>query len=149
MSIKRYYLIIVSAEKQMFAGIIQKIQVTGSEGELGIYPQHTPLLTAIKPGMIRFTKQFGGEELIYLSGGILEVQPNNVIVLADTAIYGKDLNEDKALNSKHKIEKYIASSIHSDVDYAKASAKLAKAIAKLRVIELIKNDIILKNFKKK
>ena len=73
-----YHLDVVSAEQQMFSGLVEKIQVTGSEGELGIYPGHAPLLTAIKPGMIRIVKQHGHEEFIYLSGGILEVQPGSV-----------------------------------------------------------------------
>ena len=73
-----YHLDVVSAEQQMFSGLVEKIQVTGSEGELGIYPGHAPLLTAIKPGMIRIVKQHGHEEYIYLSGGVLEVQPGNV-----------------------------------------------------------------------
>ncbi len=80
----------------MFSGLVEKIRVTGSEGELGIYPGHAPLLTAIKPGMIRIVKQHGHEEFIYLSGGILEVQPGSVTVLADTAIRGQDLDEARA-----------------------------------------------------
>ncbi|HCC77210.1 MAG TPA: F0F1 ATP synthase subunit epsilon, partial [Shigella sp.] len=107
------------------------------EGELGIFPGHAPLLTAIKPGMIRIVKQFGHEEFIYLSGGIIEVQPGSVTVLADTAIRGQDLDEARALEAKRKAEEHIKSS-HGDVDYAQASAELAKAIAKLRVIELTK-----------
>lgn len=91
-----YHLDVVSAEQQMFSGLVEKIQVTGSEGELGIYPGHAPLLTAIKPGMIRIVKQHGHEEFIYLSGGILEVQPGSVTVLADTAIRGQDLDEARA-----------------------------------------------------
>ena len=91
-----YHLDVVSAEQQMFSGLVEKIQVTGSEGELGIYPGHAPLLTAIKPGMIRIVKQHGHEEFIYLSGGILEVQPGNVTVLADTAVRSEDLDEAKA-----------------------------------------------------
>lgn len=83
-----YHTDVVSAEQQMFSGLVEKIRVTGSEGELGIFPGHAPLLTAIKPGMIRIVKQFGHEEFIYLSGGILEVQPGSVTVLADTAIRG-------------------------------------------------------------
>lgn len=130
-----FHLKVVSAEKQLYDGEVKRIQVTGSEGELGIYPQHTPLLTAIKPGMVRVVKTSGEEEVIYLSGGILEVQPTGVIVLADTAIRGRDLDEAKALESKRKAEEHIQSS-HGDVDYAQASAELAKAIAKLRVIEL-------------
>ena len=91
-----YHLDVVSAEQQMFSGLVEKIQVTGSEGELGIYPGHAPLLTAIKPGMIRIVKQHGHEEFIYLSGGILEVQPNSVTVLADTAVRSEDLDAAKA-----------------------------------------------------
>ena len=91
-----YHLDVVSAEQQMFSGLVEKIQVTGSEGELGIYPGHAPLLTAIKPGMIRIVKQHGHEEFIYLSGGILEVQPNSVTVLVDTAVRSEDLDEAKA-----------------------------------------------------
>lgn len=130
-----YHLDVVSAEKQMFSGTVQKIRVTGSEGELGIFHGHAPLLTAIKPGMVRIVKQHGEEEFIYLSGGILEVQPSVVTVLADTAIRGTDLDEARALEAKRKAEEHIRSS-HGDVDYAQASAELAKAIAKLRVIEL-------------
>jgi F-type H+-transporting ATPase subunit epsilon len=102
-----YHLDVVSAEQQMFSGLVEKIQVTGSEGELGIYPGHAPLLTAIKPGMIRIVKQHGHEEFIYLSGGILEVQPGSVTVLADTAIRGQDLDEARALESKRKAEEHI------------------------------------------
>ena len=95
-----YHLDVVSAEQQMFSGLVEKIQVTGSEGELGIYPGHAPLLTAIKPGMIRIVKQHGHEEFIYLSGGILEVQPGNVTVLADTAIRGQDLDGKGGVKSR-------------------------------------------------
>lgn len=132
-----YHLDVVSAEQRLFSGAVEKIQVTGSEGELGIFPGHTPLLTAIKPGMIRIVKENGQEEFIYLSGGVLEVQPNNVIVLADTAIRGQDLDEARALEAKRQAEENIHGS-HGDVDYAQASAELAKALAKLRVIELTK-----------
>ncbi|MCC3702960.1 F0F1 ATP synthase subunit epsilon [Rouxiella badensis] len=135
MAEKTYHLDVVSAEKRMFSGLVQKIQVTGSEGELGIFPGHAPLLTAIKPGMVRIVKEHGEEEYIYLSGGILEVQPNASTVLADTAIRGVDLDEARALEAKRKAEEHINGS-HGDVDYAQASAELAKAIAKLRVIEL-------------
>ncbi len=130
-----YHLDVVSAEQQMFSGLVEKIQVTGSEGELGIYPGHAPLLTAIKPGMIRIVKQHGHEEFIYLSGGILEVQPGNVTVLADTAIRGQDLDEARAMEAKRKAEEHISSS-HGDVDYAQASAELGqsdRAAARYRV----------------
>ncbi|RAP72035.1 ATP synthase F1, epsilon subunit [Candidatus Erwinia dacicola] len=133
-----FHLDVVSAEQQMFSGTVQSIQVSGSEGELGIRQNHAPLLTAIKPGMVRIVKQHGEEEVIYLSGGVLEVQPSAVTVLADTAIRGSDLDEARALEAKRKAEEHMNSS-HGDVDFAMASAELAKAIAKLRVIELTKN----------
>ncbi|PKH23532.1 F0F1 ATP synthase subunit epsilon [Enterobacterales bacterium CwR94] len=132
-----FHLDVVSAEERMFAGLVESIQVSGSEGELGIRPGHAPLLTAIKPGMVRIVKQGGDEEFIYLSGGVLEVQPQSVTVLSDTAIRGTDLDEARALEAKRKAEEHMNSS-HGDVDYAQASAELAKAIAKLRVIELTK-----------
>lgn len=132
-----YHLDVVSAERGLFTGLVQKIQVTGSEGELGIYPGHAPLLTAMKPGMVRIVKQQGEDEFIYLSGGILEVQPNAVTILADTAIRGQDLDEARAQESKRKAEEHIRNS-HGDIDYVQASAELAKAIAKLRVIEMTK-----------
>jgi F-type H+-transporting ATPase subunit epsilon len=132
-----YHLDVVSAEQKMFSGTVQHIQVSGSEGELGIFPGHAPLLTAIKPGMIRIVKQHGEEEFIYLSGGVLEVQPGSTTVLADTAIRGTDLDEARALEAKRQAEEHM-NNTHGDVDYAQASAELAKAIAKLRVIELTK-----------
>lgn len=131
-----YHLDVVSAEQQMFSGLVEKIQVTGSEGELGIYPGHAPLLTAIKPGMIRIVKQHGHEEFIYLSGGILEVQPGNVTVLADTAIRGGISTKREPWKRNVRLKSTLAA--HGDVDYAQASAELAKAIAQLRVIELTK-----------
>jgi len=140
MAAKTYQLDVVSAEKSMFSGLVQKIQVSGSEGELGIFPGHAPLLTAIKPGMVRIVKPQGDDEFIYLSGGLLEVQPEVVILLADTAIRGKDLDEAKALEAKRKAEEHIRNS-HGDVDYAQASAELAKALAKLRVIELTRKGM--------
>lgn len=135
-----FHLDVVSAEQAMFSGLVQSVQVSGSEGELGIRPNHAPLLTAIKPGMVRIVKQHGDEEVIYLSGGVLEVQPGAVTVLADTAIRGSDLDEARALEAKRKAEEHMNSS-HGDVDFAMASAELAKAIAKLRVIDMIKKSM--------
>lgn len=135
MSLTSYKLDVVSAESSLFSGDVQRIRVTGSEGELGIYPGHTPLLTMIKPGLVGIVKNNSEEEFIYLSGGILEVQPTEVRILADVAIRGEDLDEERALNSvKHAKEQLN----NSDIDFDLASAKLAKAIAKLRVIELTK-----------
>ncbi|RJG39210.1 F0F1 ATP synthase subunit epsilon [Motilimonas pumila] len=132
------HLDVVSAEEQIFNGRVESIQVSGAEGELGILPGHTPLLTPIKPGMVRLVKQHGHEEVFYVSGGILEVQPGGVTVLADTAIRGEDLDAAKAEEAKRAAEQQISSS-HGDVDFARASAELQKAIAQLRVIELTKH----------
>lgn len=136
MAVMTFHLDVVSAEKQLFSGRAESIQVTGSEGELGIFSGHAPLLTAITPGMIRITTP-EGEEVIYLSGGMLEVQPNMVTVLADTAIRGIDLDEAKAAEAKRRAEERILNQ-HGDMDFAQASSELAKAIAQLRVIELTK-----------
>lgn len=135
MAAMTFHLDVVSAEKQLFSGRAESIQVTGSEGELGVFPGHTPLLTSITPGMIRITKQNGEQEIIYLSGGMLEVQPTVVTVLADTAIRGVDLDQAKAEESKRRAEDRIFNK-HGDMNYAQAASDLAKAIAQLRVIEL-------------
>ncbi|WP_457913989.1 F0F1 ATP synthase subunit epsilon [Candidatus Gillettellia adelgis] len=132
-----YYLKVVSVEQQIFSGLVKKIQVTGSEGELGIFPGHSALLTTIKPGMVHFVKLQDKEEFIYLSGAILEVQPTVVTVLADTAIRGSDLDEARALEAKYKAEEQICNH-HRDVYDAQAYYELVKALAKLRVIDLTK-----------
>lgn len=134
-----FHLDIVSAERKLFSGTVESFMVTGSEGELGIYPGHTPLLTAIKPGMVRLIKQHGHEEIIYVSGGMVEVQPGTATVLADTAIRGEDLDAAKAEEAKRKAEDNIKNQ-HGDIDFVKASTDLAKAIAQLRVIELTRKS---------
>jgi len=125
---------VVSAEESLFSGSIKSLQITGSEGELGIMPGHAPLLTSLKPGMALITKDDGTEEVIYLSGGMLEVQPNNVIVLADAATRAADLDEQAALDAKQKAEANMNAN-GVDVDYAAVSAELARAEAQLRVIQ--------------
>lgn len=132
-----FHLDVVSAEGKLFAGTVESFMVTGSEGELGIHPGHAPLLSAIKPGMVRITKQHGEEEIVYVSGGMLEVQPGTATVLADTAIRGQDLDAAKAEEAKRKAEENIQNQ-HGDIDYAQATSDLAKALAQLRVIELTK-----------
>ncbi len=128
---------VVSAEESLFSGSIKSLQITGSEGELGIMPGHAPLLTSLKPGMALITKEDDSEEVIYLSGGMLEVQPNQVIVLADIATRSDDLDEQAILNAKQRAEENI--NTHSgDVDYAIAAAELARAVAQLRVIQVTK-----------
>ena len=125
--------------KSYFQDWLETIQVTGSEGELGIFHGHTPLLTAITPGMVRIVKQHGHEEIIYVSGGIVEVQPGSATVLADTAIRGEDLDAAKAEEAKRKAEENIQNQ-HGDINFAQAASDLAKAIAQLRVIELTKRS---------
>ncbi|CAM3592845.1 ATP synthase epsilon chain [Vibrio aerogenes CECT 7868] len=132
-----FHLDVVSAENKIFSGMVETFQVTGSEGELGIYHGHAPLLTAIKPGMVRIVKQHGHEEIIYVSGGMVEVQPSTSTVLADTAIRGEDLDAAKAEEAKRRAEEKIKNQ-HGDMDFAQAESELAKAIAQLRVIELVK-----------
>ncbi|OCG44329.1 F0F1 ATP synthase subunit epsilon [Gilliamella sp. Choc4-2] len=135
MALTSYRLEVVSAESHLFSGDVQRIRVTGKEGELGIYPGHTPLLTAIKPGMVGIVKANGEEEFIYLSGGILEVQPNIVTILADTAIRGEDLDEARAQEAVRQAQEHI-NHPSGDMSFAQASAELSKALAKIRVIEL-------------
>ena len=125
---------VVSAEESLFSGSIKSLQITGSEGELGIMPGHAPLLTSLKPGMALITKQDGSEEVIYLSGGMLEVQPNNVIVLADIATRAADLDEQAALEAKQRAEESM-NAHGADVDFVVAAAELARAVAQLRVIQ--------------
>ena len=130
-----FNLTIVSAERKIFEGEVKQIQATGVEGELGILPGHTSLLTAIKPGIVKFTLQDGNEDVIYVSGGFLEVQPNIVTVLADVAIRGSELDADRIREAKRKAEENIVSHA-SDVDHDLLVAKLSKELAKLRAYEL-------------
>ena len=126
---------IVSAEASLFSGLVSYLSVSGQEGDLGITPGHTPLLTPIKPGMVQLVKQDGGEEVIYISGGFLEVQPSGVTVLADTAIRGQDLDKAKAEDAKRAAEEQM-SNPSSDIDFALVTAQLAQAVAQLRAIKL-------------
>jgi F-type H+-transporting ATPase subunit epsilon len=128
------HLDVVSAEKQIFSGRVETLQVTGEEGELGIHPGHAPLLTPIKPGMVRLVKQHGEEEFIYIAGGVLEVQPGNVTVLADTAVRAEDLDEQAAEEAKRRAEEHIANA-GADFNYAEAAAQLAEAVAQLKLIQ--------------
>ena len=125
---------VVSAQESLFSGSIKSLQITGSEGELGIMPGHAPLLTSLKPGMALITKEDNSEEVIYLSGGMLEVQPNQIIVLADVACRADDLDEQAALEAKKRAEDNMNAN-SADVDYAAVAAELARAVAQLRVIQ--------------
>lgn len=131
---------VVSAEEQIFSGLAEFIAVPGEMGELGIYPRHTALLTRIKPGAVRIKRpDQEQEELVYVSGGMLEVQPSVVTILADTAIRGGDLDEARALEAKQAAEEAIKNRT-SDIDYAQAQAELAEAIAQLRAIQQLRKQ---------
>ncbi|ART80462.1 F0F1 ATP synthase subunit epsilon [Oceanisphaera avium] len=137
MSNFRFHLDIVSAEERLFSGIVQAVTVSGSEGELGIRYGHAPLLTSIRPGLVQYVTESGQQEVLYISGGMLEVQNSSVKVLADTAIRAQDLDKAKAEEAKRAAEAKLHSSA-KDVDYAEAAADLARAVAKLRVLQLLK-----------
>lgn len=129
---------VVSAEESIFEGDAEFVALPGEAGELGIYPQHTPLITRIKPGAVRI-KVAGksDEEFVFVAGGILEVQPNRVTVLADTAIRGHDLDEAKAEQARKDAEEALANR-SADIDYAKAQAELAAAMAQIAAIRKLR-----------
>ena len=129
---------VVSAEEQIFSGQAEFVALPGEAGELGIYPKHTPLITRIRPGAVRIQVAGGGEEFVFVAGGILEVQPNGVTVLADTAIRGGDLDEAKALEAKKQAEELMLNK-ESKIDYAKAQAEMAAAIAQLAAIQKLRS----------
>jgi F-type H+-transporting ATPase subunit epsilon len=130
---------VVSAEDLIFSGEAEFVALPGEAGELGIYPRHTPLITRIKAGAVRI-KVAGraDEEFVFVAGGLLEVQPNAVTVLADTAIRGADLDEAKAQSAKKAAEELMLNN-DSKIDYAQAQAELATAIAQLAAIARLRN----------
>ena len=125
---------VVSAEQEIFSGQATMLIATAGSGELGIYPQHTPLLTNLKPGDVRVQTEDGEEQVIYVSGGILEVTPKKVTVLSDTAIRADDLDEATALEAQRKAEQALKDS-NADIDYARAKAELAQAAAQLQALK--------------
>ncbi len=129
---------VVSAEELIFSGEAEFVALPGEAGELGIYPKHTPLITRIKPGAVRIKVAGQAEdEFVFVAGGILEVQPNAVTVLADTAIRGHDLDEAKAAEAKKLAEEALVNK-DSRIDYAKAQAELSAAIAQLAAIQRLR-----------
>jgi F-type H+-transporting ATPase subunit epsilon len=129
---------VVSAEEAIFSGEAEFVVLPGEEGELGIYPKHTPLITRIKPGTVRIKPASGGEEeLIFVAGGILEVQPNLITVLADTAIRGHDLDEAKALEAQKRAKESLQDR-SGKMEYAKAVAELAEASAQIAAIRKLR-----------
>lgn len=130
---------VVSAEESIFSGLAEFVVLPGEAGELGILPGHMPLMTRIKPGAVRVMLPGDKEELIFVAGGLLEVQPGLVTVLADTAIRGADLDQAKALEAKKMAEEAMVNR-GSEMDYARAQAELAEAIAQLAAIDRLRKQ---------
>ncbi len=128
---------IVSAEAEIFHGTATLVVASGEMGELGIAPRHAPLITRLKPGYVRVVPESGEEQLFYISGGILEVQPQVVTVLADTAVRAKDLDEVAALRAKEDAERKLGDRTDT-VEIAKAQAELSQAIAQLQAIDRLR-----------
>ena len=131
---------IVSAEKEIFSGLVEMVVATGTLGDLGIAPGHAPLLTELKPGPIRLTTQGGADEVFYISGGFLEVQPNQVKVLADTALRADDMNEAAAQEAKRQAEQELSNQ-SGEFDYSRAATQLAEAAAQLRTLQAIRKKL--------
>lgn len=132
------HLDIVSAEASLYSGLAEFVVVPAEMGEVGIYPRHAPLLTRIKPGSVRIKVPDRDEEdLIYVSGGILEVQPGVVTILSDTAIRGADLDEARVLEAKRQAEEAMANRTGA-MEYAQAQAELAEAVAQLAAIDKLR-----------
>ncbi|MBL0028238.1 MAG: F0F1 ATP synthase subunit epsilon [Rhodanobacteraceae bacterium] len=131
---------IVSAEEEIFHGTVTMVVATGEMGELGIAPRHAPLITRLKPGQVRVILENGDEQFFYVSGGILEVQPQVVTVLADTAIRAKDLDEAAASKAKSEAERLLANRTDA-MEIAEAQAQLAQAVAQLQALERLRKNL--------
>jgi F-type H+-transporting ATPase subunit epsilon len=134
------HLDIVSAEKELFSGTCEMVVAPAAEGEVGIAPNHTPLLTRLKPGEIRAVMSGGEEQTFYVNGGILEVQPHVVTVLSDIGLRADDLDEAAALQAKEEAERALADRA-ANVDYAKAQAELAEAVAQIAAIQRLRKKL--------
>jgi F-type H+-transporting ATPase subunit epsilon len=131
---------VVSAERSLFSGVVEFLVAPAAMGEVGIYPRHAPMITRIKAGSVRLKlPDRDEEELIYVSGGLLEVQPLVVTILADTAVRGRDLDEVKALEAKQRAEEAMRDRSAS-IDYAQAQSELAEAVAQLHAIQRLRKQ---------
>ncbi len=128
---------IVSAEVEIFSGSAEFLLAPAEMGEVGIMPRHTPFLSTLQAGEVKVTTTEGGDQYFYVSGGMLEVQPHTVTILSDTALRAKDLDEAAALEAKNRAEQALKDK-KSDIDYAKAQAELAEAVAQLHTIQRLR-----------
>jgi len=133
-----FHVDVVSAEEEIYSGVVEMLFAPGEMGELGIMARHTPLLTGLKPGELRLQLPDGEEQSIYVSGGMLEIQPHVVTVLSDTAVRAKDIDEAAALEAKERAEAALNDK-QADIDYALAEAQLAEAVAQLHMLQKLKN----------
>jgi F-type H+-transporting ATPase subunit epsilon len=131
------HLDVVSAEEEIFSGEVEFVVARSVEGELGILPRHTPLLARLQPGEVRVTLAGGEEQYFYVSGGMLEVQPKSVTILADTAARAKDIDEAAALEAKQRAEEAIRNR-SGEMDYARAQTELAAAAAQIRALQSLR-----------
>ncbi|HSH86946.1 MAG TPA: F0F1 ATP synthase subunit epsilon [Methylophilus sp.] len=132
---------VVSAEESIFSGEAEFVVAPAGAGEVGIYPNHAPMITTIKPGALRIKQTADKDEtVIYISGGMLEVQPGVITVLADTAIRGQDLDEAKAIAAKEAAEEALRNRA-SEIDYAAAQAELAEAVAQIQAIQKLRKSV--------
>ena len=131
---------IVSADESLFSGPVEMVVATGSLGELGINAGHAPLLSDLKPGPVRLIKQAGDEEMYYLSGGYLEVQPNAISILADTAVRADDIDEAAAAEAVKAAEQALANQA-GEIEYSKAASMLAQATAQLHTVQTLRKKL--------
>jgi F-type H+-transporting ATPase subunit epsilon len=128
-----FHVDVVSAHESIFSGEARFVVLPGEAGELGIYPRHTPLITRVKPGSVRIEKTDGSEEFVFIAGGILEVQPNRVTILSDTAIRGQDLDEEKASAARAAAAEALKNA-SSEIDIARAQSELAVMAAQIAAL---------------
>ena len=131
---------IVSAEESIYSGRVELVVAAGVLGDLGITPGHAPLLSELQPGPVRIIKQNGEEEIFFVSGGFIEVQPNLVTLLADSAVRAKEIDEAQAAQAKAEAERLLANQ-SSEFEYSKAAAELAHAAARLRTVQQLRRKL--------
>ncbi|MGL6029213.1 MAG: F0F1 ATP synthase subunit epsilon [Legionella sp.] len=134
------HLDIVSAERELFSGLVEMVVATGELGEIGLTPGHAPLLTLLKPGEVRITLPGGEQEIFYVQGGMLEVQPNAITILSDVAERAEHLDETAALAAKAQAEAAMADK-SGDIDYSLAATELARAVAQIRAIQRARKHV--------